>query len=783
MLEKKYDFLEVQCSLSDMWQQSSIYKWNGGSDFIIDSPPPTISGDLHIGHLFSYCHADFIARYKRMSGFDVFYSMGFDDNGLPTERLVEKTYSINASESDPKHFANLCKNISESKRKQFKDVFNSIGLSVDWELEYNTMNERSRALSQMSFKHLYEKGLLYRDKKPVFWDTIQQTAISQADIDEREYESHMCYIKFASDAGDFLVATTRPELLSACVAVFVHPEDSRYFHLHNKTATTPIFNSQVNVLCDDLVRPEKGTGAVMCCTFGDELDIKWVKRHSLPIKIIISKNGKLISNDFLKDFSVLDARNIIIKELEKCNLLNKKEPIKHFIKCSERSGARIEILETYQWFIKLLEYKSQLLNQANSCNWYPSNMKIKIQQWIDSLEWDWCISRQRYFGVPFPVWYSKRDDEDVIISSKFPVNPKTDLPEGYSKTEVEPELDVMDTWATSSISPQINAGYINDKFQVTNSKQQIYPATMRPQAHEIIRSWAFYTIVKSYFHTGSLPWKDIVISGWCLAEDKSKMSKSKNNIISAQKAIDDYSADVIRYWASSSKLGSDFTYCTNTLKIGKKLVNKLWNSSRFVSQFLIKEYNIHDIDNYIDLWIMNKLGIVAKEMSESFDLYDYNRARESIEDFFWKFFCDHYLELVKSRAYNNDVSAMNCLSYMMDVILRLFAPFLPFVTDKIFLSLFREKSLHSLGSWPNYKSLINPIGSRVPDLYLIEIIKSVREFKTQKNVSIKFKTGVLKVEYVNPIILDIIDDIKSVCNVKDSKWLKCSKFSVFVSED
>ena len=781
MLSNKYNFSQVEEKIKFEWEKIGVFSWNGKCDFIIDTPPPTISGVLHIGHIFSYCHADFIARYNRMTGKDVFYPMGFDDNGLPTERLVEKNYGIKSDDLERSEFIKLCEKVSESGRKEFRDVLSSIGLSIDWTLEYNTIGEKCRALSQMSFIDLFKKNLVYRADRPVFWDTIQQTAIAQAEIEDKESQSFMCYVRFQSesDSGSFVIATTRPEMLSACVAVFVHPEDSRYFSLHNSFAITPIFNDKVPILCDTLVKPDKGTGAVMCCTFGDELDLLWCEKHSLPIRIIISKDGRISQDrDPCNGMKVINARKKMRELLLERGFTEKEEEISHFVKTSERSGANIEILQSKQWFIKLLDHKEELLKQAKSCNWHPSHMFNKIEQWISSISWDWCISRQRYFGVPFPVWYSKSSGEVILPDIKqLPVDPKTDKPLFYDSPEdLEPDVDVMDTWATSSITPQINAGWINDEYNFLdrdyNVNSGLYPSTLRPQAHEIIRSWAFYTIVKSYFHANCTPWSDVMISGWCLARDKTKMSKSKGNVISAYDLIRENGADIVRYWAASARLGTDFVYCDNTFKMGKKLVNKLWNASKFVSMFYTKSYNISSITEPMDLWLLNKIGEIIDEVTNNFKSYEYSVALDVVEGFFWKIFCDNYLELVKSRAYKGDSSASHTLGCVLDALLRLFAPFIPFITEEIFSVMFGSiESIHARGNWPNASIYYSDLGSKVPMHDVIYLLKSVREFKSQRNISIKSRSGKMTVEFSDKNLISMSSDIENACNLDEINWV------------
>lgn len=784
-LETKYDPHKTEERLQSIWEKANVYKWHGGNDFVIDTPPPTISGDLHIGHVFSYCHTDFIARYQRMKGHDVFYPMGFDDNGLPTERLVEKKHKIRSRSIDRQDFIKLCIQISEESRAKFRNLFKSIGLSVDWQQEYHTISKECQALAQMSFLDLYNKGQIYQKAQPMLWDVIDQTAISQAEVEEKEFPSCMNYIRFKSTDGEnLIIATTRPELLPACVAIFFNPQDERYQHLKNKLAITPLCNIEVPIIADEHVKIDKGSGLVMCCTFGDEMDIQWWKTHSLPTKTLINKYGKICNLHKFTDSTHIAslegckidaARAKIIDMLSSAGYLESQKNIIHNVKCAERSGTPLEILPTKQWFVKVLEHREELLEKVCECNWYPSSKRIIMEQWIDGLKWDWCISRQRYFGVPFPIWYSKRKGEEgkIIIANKnhFPIDPLQEVPDGYTKDEVTPEIDVMDTWATSSLSPQINALAINQDYYL-DSNRDLCPAALRPQAHEIIRTWAFYTIVKSQLHANNIPWHNLMISGWCLAEDKSKMSKSKGNIIEPKSLLGRYGADVVRYWASNAKLGSDTAYSENTMKTGKRLSTKLWNAGKLIANFAIENPSITMISSPTDLWILSRLHDTVKSATTSLDKFDYYQAREDIEVFFWQDYCDNYLELVKARAYRSDVqgheSALHTLNYTFDIILRLFAPFMPFITEEIYNNLISCLSIHRKNNWPNYNKI--PSSQSIIGNACVQIIKQVREFKSQHEVSIKSPIKQMTIQINNKEIISAEFDIKQTCNAEKIDW-------------
>ncbi|WP_395462665.1 valine--tRNA ligase [Wolbachia endosymbiont of Cantharis cryptica] len=797
MLEEKYSFQEIENKYNILWEGSKVYKWNGAKDntFTIDTPPPTISGKLHIGHIFSYCHTDFIARFQRMLGKDVFYPIGFDDNGLPTERLVEQTYKTRAKEVGREKFIEMCHEVIEKSKQEFKELFKSVGISYDWGLEYHTISKETVTLSQMSFIDLYNKGYAYRKMQPILWDPVDKTAIAQAEIEDKVFESFLNTIVFSTEENEQInIATTRPELLPACVAVFCHPEDARYTHLIGKIAVVPMTGAKVPIIADDKVKIDKGTGLVMCCTFGDELDIYWQQKHDLPMKIIIDQDGRMNLHPPHPDvipardtgiyeingLKITAARKRIIEILTEKGLLIESTNISHSVKCAERSGASLEILPTYQWFIKTLDQKAQVLDKVKECNWHPSTMRKRMEVWIEGLNWDWCISRQRYFGVPFPVWYSKRKGEEgkIILAEvkALPIDPSKDLPKGYSKEEVIPDQDVMDTWATSAITPQLNALAVNSEFRLQNHRYDtIFPADLRSQSHEIIRTWAFYTILKAHYHADSLPWKNIMISGWCLADNKKKMSKSRGNIITPHVILDTYGADVVRYWAANSRLGVDTVYSENIFKIGKRLVTKLWNASKFVSMFMEKHQavSISSISETMDKWILSKLYKVIERATNNLLQFEYCEALGAVEEFFWKDFCDNYLELAKKRAYGSSSSAKQSLAYVLNIILRLFAPFLPYITEEIYHQLYSYNSVHNQSNWPNKEELIYGKHSEEMGDNVIQILNIIRKIKADNNVSVKHLIKKLMIKtnvQEDKLNQSAQNDLQTVCNAELIEW-------------
>lgn len=796
---KNYNFNECEKKWRSFWQDQKVYKWSEkeprDKTFVVDTPPPTVSGELHIGHVFSYSQTDFIVRYQRMKGKNIFYPIGFDDNGLPTERLVEKQKKLKASSIDRQQFINICQEVVRVEEEKFRNLFDQIALSVDWELEYQTISPLSCTLSQMSFLDLVEKGQVYRANQPILWDPVDQTALAQADIEDKEKASCLNEIIFHTEHGEQLtIVTTRPEMLPACVAIFFHPDDCRYKHLHNQYAITPLFKDRVLILADDLVQPDKGSGLVMCCTFGDQTDLLWWKKYKLPTKIIINKQGRIdyqcptehgkkFANQ-LQGLKIKDARDTIIELLTESGVLVKQTEIIHIVKCAERSGAPLEILTVPQWFIRTIEHKDNIMQKAQELNWHPKHMKIRLEDWLNSLAWDWCISRQRYFGVPFPVWYSRRTGEEgkpiFATVNQLPVDPLKELPIGYSRDEVEADFDVMDTWATSSISPQLSTYGISENIAVDLDRhRKLFPVDLRPQAHEILRTWAFYTILKAYLHQNTLPWKNIMISGWCLAEDRSKMSKSKGNIVVPSDLLQQYGADVIRYWASTAKLGSDTAYSEDVMKNGKRLINKIWNAAKFASihfdqlDAADKKAKIADLQDKIcrqfDQWIVDKLIELIARVEVGMDNYEYATSIYLIEQFFWYVFCDNYLEVTKVRTYNaNDTnrqgqySAILTIYHCFETLLKLFAPFIPYVTEEIYQNLYGKNSgsIHSRGNWPDIKGFKFNVDDKQPEK-VIEILDLVRKSKTDRNLSIKAPIQMLEISGIT-LPDDLLVDLANV---------------------
>ena len=752
-MEKKYDFKNAETELEKFWEEQGVYRYRHGTDrkvFSIDTPPPTVSGKLHIGHVFSYTQAEMIARFKRMQGYDVFYPFGFDDNGLPTERLVEKEEKVYASMLPRSEFRGKCMCTIDKYEGEFKNLWKRLGFSVDWDLQYQTISDLSQRISQKSFIELAKNKKAYMKESPVLWCTECRTSIAQAELETKECETTFNYLDFKTPQGSLLIATTRPELLAGCVCIFVHPEDERFKAYVGKTATVPLYGFDIPILTDETVSMEKGTGAVMCATFGDATDVEWYQKHGLTYKKIILPNGKIEDSvSYIGGMTIEKARARVIELLREENLLIKQETINHMIGIHERCGNGVEFIPSKQWYIDVLTEKERFLKAADEINWYPEHMKNRYTLWVENLKWDWCISRQRYFGVPFPVWYCKKCKAPVFAEEEqLPVNPLESSPL-YACTcgcnEFIPEEAVFDTWATSSVTTLINAKY-GEQDEIT---EEIFPMGMRCQAHEIIRTWAFYSIVKSLYHTGKIPWKDIMISGFVLAKPGEKISKSKSNASDSPMAlIENHSADVIRYWAANSKLGTDTFFSEEELKISKRFINKLYNAAKFA---ILQLEDFKKPEQYeeaellpIDRWILQRVNETTKRATALLEQYEIGQARHEIDALFWHDFCDYYIEIAKERLYQpekhgaeNRYSGQIALYYSLLGILKLYAIYTPYVTEYIYQDFYKkqeqELSLHAT-QWETKKEerIYIEFGE-----HLKEIIAEVRKNKTEHQMSMK----------------------------------------------
>jgi len=798
-MNKNYNHTLIEEKIQKFWQDNNIYKFKNSNKpiFSIDTPPPTVSGSLHIGHIFSYTQTDIIARYKRMSGFEVFYPMGFDDNGLPTEKFVEKKRDIKAYQLGRSEFIKICLEETQKVELNFEKLWKHIALSVDWNLLYSTIDDNTRKISQASFIKLYNKNYIYRKNEPAIFCTNCNTSVAQAELEDLEKDSYFYTIKFMlQNSNNYInIATTRPELLASCVAIFYNPEDERYKNLENLKAIVPIYNFEVPILKDPLVEIEKGTGLVMCCTFGDKTDITWYKKYNFEYKQSILLDGKWSSiTGPLEGMRVASARETIIKLLSEKNYIISYKKIKHYTNVHERCKKEVEYLILNQWFLKILDFKEKFISLADSINWYPAFMKSRYINWVENISWDWCISRQRFFGIPFPVWHCINCKNIILADiSELPIDPWEDTKNRQCSKcgsyNIEPDKDVMDTWNTSSLTPYLALNiYISQYKQknstillddIFNNSNKFLPMTIRPQAHDIIRTWAFYTIVKSWMHSNEIPWNNIVISGHVLSPLKEKISKSKGNSpLEPHNLLENFPADAIRYWTASSSLGYDSPFCENQIKIGNKLIIKLHNAFLLISNY--KEdisYNFYDIlkklnhsTNFgiVNRWILTKFYSIYNLYKKYLDNNDFLQALHTIEKFFWSIFCDNYLEIVKDilnnpNNYNYDyyISTKLTLYTIGFNILQLYSPFVPYITEDIYLSLYKDNinidSIHK----SQYKDYIIEFNDNL-SLNIIEkiliILSLVRKLKSEKQISLK--------ESINNIniYLNNIQDIEHIKN-------------------
>ncbi len=742
------------------WDADGVYRFDQSSPrdavYAIDTPPPTVSGSLHVGHVFSYTHTDVIARFQRMRGRAVFYPMGWDDNGLPTERRVQNYYGVRCDPSLPydplftppfdasqgrpaksgttpvsisrPNFVALCERLTVDDERAFERLWRHLGLSVDWSRTYTTIGRDAQRVSQRSFLRLLAKDAAYQLEAPTLWDVDFRTAVAQAELEDREMAGAYHRLRFArtDGQGDVIIDTTRPELLPACVALVAHPDDARYQPLFGSTVLTPLFSVPVPVLPHQLADPDKGTGIAMICTFGDVTDVVWWRELSLPVRAVIQTNGTLRpitwgsegweSTDpeaaarayaSLAGLSASKAQARIVELLRETGaLVGDPRPITHNVKFFEKGDRPLEIVTSRQWFVHTMNLKSTLLERGRQLRWVPAHMVSRYENWVNGLNGDWCVSRQRFFGVPFPVWYKVREDGTIDHAARLlpsedrlPIDPSTDLPDGYTADQrgvpggFVGDPDVMDTWATSSLTPLIVCGWDRDP----DLFQRTYPMHLRPQGHDIIRTWLFATVVRSHLETDALPWETAAISGWVLDPDRKKMSKSKGNVVTPMGLLEEHGSDAVRYWAARGGPGVDTAFEPGQMKVGRRLAIKLLNASRFV---LTKTTPAGEVTEAIDRGMLQRLAGVIASVTRHLEAYDYAAALRETEEFFW-WFCDDYIELVKRRRAGEGpgaASAVTAASAALSVVLRLFAPFLPFVTEDVW-SWWQTGSIHR-APWP-----------------------------------------------------------------------------------
>ncbi|MDD2818007.1 MAG: valine--tRNA ligase [Candidatus Nanopelagicales bacterium] len=760
--------------------------------FSIDTPPPTVSGSLHVGHVFSYTHTDCMARYKRMRGFEVFYPMGWDDNGLPTERRVQNFYGVRCDPSLPydpdftppatpdakqqipisrKNFIELCEQLTVEDEVVFEDLWRRLGLSIDWSHTYQTIGRNSQQVSQLAFLRNLKRGEAYQAEAPTLWDVTFRTAVAQAELEDRERPGAYHRIGFPTTANPqekVFIETTRPELLAACVALVAHPDDERYQPLFGTTVTTPLFEVEVPVLAHTLADPEKGSGIAMICTFGDLTDVIWWRELQLPTRPIIGWDGRIIGEvpEWIATESAIaqyehiagatshTAKERIVSRLnENGDIVGEPREITHPVKFFEKGDKPLEIVTTRQWYItnggRDPKLRADLVARGSELKWHPAHMKVRYENWVEGLNGDWLISRQRFFGVPIPLWYRLDAEGNPIYDeimmpqeADLPIDPSTDVPAGFAEDQRNApggfmgDPDVMDTWATSSLTPQIAGGWERDP----DLWARVSPVDVRPQAHEIIRTWLFSTVVRSHLEDNRLPFLNAAISGWILDPDRKKMSKSKGNVVTPMGLLDEYSADAVRYWAASGRPGTDTAFDVGQMKIGRRLAIKILNASKFVLG-LHATQNDAAITEAVDKALLAQLAKTVEQATNAFEDFNYARALEVAESFFWNF-TDDYVELVKVRAYSEtDVagaaSAKAALATTLDALLKLFAPFLPFVTEEVW-SWWQEGTIHR-SPWPDAAALARLAGdgdaAMVADI--AEALSQIRKSKSDAKVSMR----------------------------------------------
>ncbi|MDD5569245.1 MAG: valine--tRNA ligase [Candidatus Pacebacteria bacterium] len=758
---KNYDFKETEKNWIKIWEENKYFKFkpreagSSGSSrtisqqnklFVVDTPPPYVSAEhLHAGHIMSYAQAEFIVRYKRMRGYNVFYPMGFDDNGLPTERFVEKKYKIDKSKTTRSEFIKLCLEETEKGIQTYKNLWNSLGISVDWSKTYSTIAPLATKVSQKSIIDLYKKGVLYKKELPILWCPFCQTAISQSDLEDKTRSSKMNYINFCSPSGQKLqIATTRPELIPACVALYVNPADERYKNLIGQKAIVPLAGYEVPILSSENVDKETGAGLMMVCTWGDQEDLEKWRTDNLETRNILTEDGHLnpLAGKY-EGLTIEEAREQILNDLKEQNLLEKQEDIEHSVNVHERCETPAELIHSKQWFIKIADMKEKWLELGRKIKWYPDHMINNYELWVNSLKWDWCVSRQRFYGVPFPFWICADCGEIIAADeSTLPVNPFEQEPPvkqcpKCKSGRINPETDVMDTWATSSCTPFL--------LKDLGESDDLFPVDLRPNAHEIIRTWDFYSIVKSFYHFGDIPFKNIMVSGHGLDEQGRKISKRLGNYIPSEGLVEEYGADAIRYWATGAGLGQNLRFSPIEIKKGKQITTKLWNVAKFIlsNEDSSKEALPQDKDKTVfifepaDAWITQELNKTIDAATNYFDEYQYARAKTAVEEFFMSRFADYYIEFVKYRLYGEDSAskkvAQITLKNIFVNILKLYAPIIPFVTEEIYQYFSNEETIH-LSSWPEKLEMPNADMDGFGEA--IAAIDEIRKYKSENKISL-----------------------------------------------
>lgn len=786
------------------WTAQGLYTFDRSRTreevYSIDTPPPTVSGSLHVGHVFSYTHTDVVARFRRMRGSEVFYPMGWDDNGLPTERRVQNYYGVRCDPSLPyvegfvpphegtdgkpvkpadqvpvsrRNFVELCERLTADDERQFEALWRHLGLSVDWSMTYQTVSAEARAVAQQAFLRNLARGEAYQAEAPGLWDVTFQTAVAQAELEARDYPGAFHRVAFHRDGGEpVYIETTRPELLPACVALIAHPDDERYQHLFGTTVTSPLFGVELPVLAHPAAEPDKGAGIAMCCTFGDLTDVQWWRELQLPTRSVVGRDGRIVREtpewlttaegratfEELAGKTTFSAREAVVNGLRASGDMDgEPQATQRKANFYEKGDKPLEIVTSRQWYIRNggrdAELRDALLARGAELDFHPDFMRVRYENWVGGLNGDWLISRQRFFGVPFPVWYrldeNGEPDHDAPLlptEDQLPVDPSSDVPAGYTADQrgvpggFVGDADVMDTWATSSLTPQIVGGWRTDPDLFA----RVFPMDLRPQGQDIIRTWLFSTVVRSHLEHGTLPWTDAAISGWILDPDRKKMSKSKGNVVTPMGLLEEHGSDAVRYWAASARLGTDAAFEVGQMKIGRRLAIKILNASKFALSFGTADLDPALVTVTLDRAMLAGLADVVEKATEALESYDHTRALELSETFFWTF-CDDYLELVKDRAYGagaeqvspETASARAALGLALDTMLRLFAPVLPFATEEVW-SWWREGSVHR-APWPDAAPLRAAAGDADPGVVASAgaALAALRKVKSEAKVSMR----------------------------------------------
>ncbi|WP_129658458.1 valine--tRNA ligase [Rothia uropygialis] len=827
-LEEKY---------SQFWRSAGTYAFNEDTErasvYSIDTPPPTASGSLHVGHMFSYTQTDVIARYQRMTGKNVFYPLGWDDNGLPTERRVQNYYGVRCDPTKPyiedyrppekpaknqrdwdvvsrQNFIELCEELAVEDEKVFEHLFMTLGLSVDWDRTYRTIDDHSRKVSQLAFIKDLQAGNAYMAEAPTMWDVSFRTAVAQAELEDKERDGAYHRVSFhRPDGGKVWIETTRPELLPSCVALVAHPDDDRYKDLYGTTVTSPLFGVEVPVKAHELAQPDKGSGIAMICTFGDTTDVTWWRELQLDTRALIGRDGRFSREtpewitdsagreryERLAGATVFSAQKAVVEMLaESGEMEGEPKKITHPVKFYEKGDKPLEIVTSRQWYIRNggrdADRRQDLIRRGREIQWHPTFMRSRYENWVEGLNGDWLISRQRFFGVPFPLWYSvdeagEPDYDNPILpdENQLPVDPAAQAPKGFDESQrnqpggFTADPDVLDTWATSSLTPQIATGWaVNPGLH-----EKTFPMDLRPQGHDIIRTWLFSSVVRAETLASTVPWTNTALSGWILDPDRKKMSKSKGNVVVPDEVLTKHGADAVRYWAASARLGADTAYDEGQMKIGRRLAIKLLNASKFVLMQGVDESSIIGrgatadvVTNGLDHSLLAQLATVVNAATEAFDKYEYARALQMTESFFWTF-TDDYVELVKDRAYGargeaEQASVHAALATTLDALLRLFAPFLPFATEEVW-SWWREGSVHR-ASWPTTQGWAETAQSGDPEVLTVvgRALSGLRKSKSEAKVKQRTEVSSATISAPTEQIAQLragLEDLKAAGNARE----------------